>query len=311
VVPAGQRANQLQLFQDGPEMESAWNIHEVFEKRPYGWDGAADVRVIEQGPVRAVVRVTRTRGQSRVEQDVAVWADHLRIDFITRVDWQERQVLLKAAFPVSVRSDTAAYEVQFGAIRRPTHRNTSWDQEKFEVCAHRWMDLSEPGYGVSVLNDSRYGCDVHGSVLRLTLLRGAEWPDPGADRGRHELTYSLFPHPGDWAEAGTVRRAWELNVPVTCVAGAAAPFPPRRFFAVDGPAVLQALKRADDGDGWILRFYEPHGGRGMVGVTGPRPFTAVTECNHVEEGGSACAHDGAAFRFSIFPFQVRTFRVHF
>ena len=217
VVPEGLRANELQLFQDGPEMESAWNIHDVFEKRRYAWDGPAVIRVLEQGPVSAVVRVTRTRRESRIEQDLVVWADHPRIDFVTRAEWQERQVLLKAAFPVAVRSESAAFEVQFGAVRRPTHRNTSWDQEKFEVCAHRWMDLSEPGYGVSVLNDSRYGCDVHGSVMRLTLLRGAEWPDPDADRGMHELVYSLFPHAGDWTDAGTVRRAWELNVPATAI----------------------------------------------------------------------------------------------
>jgi alpha-mannosidase len=194
------------------------------------------------------------------------------------------------------------------------------------------MDLSEPGYGVSVLNDSRYGCDVHGSVMRLTLLRGAEWPDPDADRGAHELIYSLYPHAGDWTSADTARKAWELNVPVTAaptVAGqgavgrgaagraagadarAAAVPPARRFFSVEGPGILQALKAAEDGNGWILRFYEPHGARGTVHVAGPRSLAAVEECNHVEEGGSPHAHEGASFSFTLLPFQVRTFRVRF
>jgi len=128
-------------------VEAAWNVHDGFEKTPLRVDGPAGLRVIEQGPVRAVVRLCLSRRHSRVEQDVVVWADHPRIDFVTRVQWEERQVLLKAAFPVSVRSDTAAYEVQFGAVRRPTHRNTSWDQEKFEVCAHRWMDSRSPATG--------------------------------------------------------------------------------------------------------------------------------------------------------------------
>ena len=123
-----------------------------------------------------------------------------RIDFVTRVHWQERQVLLKAAFPVDVRAAEATYEVQFGAITRPTHRNTSWEQEKFEVCGHRWVDLSEAGYGVSLLNDCKYGHDVQGNVLRLTLLRGTERPDPEADRGEHSFTYALLPHLGDWRD---------------------------------------------------------------------------------------------------------------
>jgi alpha-mannosidase len=265
--------------------------------------------------------VTRTYRSSTVEQDVTVWAGLDRIDFVTRADWQARQVLLKAAFPLEVRAGRAAYEIQFGAVERATHRNTSWEQEKFEVCGHRWADLSEAGYGVSLLNDSKYGYDARGSVLRLTLLRGPEWPDPDADRGRHEFTYSLLPHAGDWRAGDTVRRAWELNVPVVCVpaggaaaAGKAAASPKaaaRSFVSVDGPGVLEALKRAEDGDGWILRISEPHGGRGRVSVRMPRPLARVEACNHVEEGSTAVPHDGAAFAFPIRPFEVRTFRLRF
>jgi alpha-mannosidase len=253
-----------------------------------------------------------------VEQDVVTWAGLERIDFVTRADWQERQVLLKAAFPLEVRSERAAYEIQFGAVERPTHRNTSWDAEKFEVCGHRWADLSEAGYGATLLNDSRYGHDAHGNVLRLTLLRGSEWPDPDADRGRHEFTYALLPHAGDWRTGATVRGAWELNVPVTCAAvpatGAAADgaaTTARSYLAIDGPAVLEAFKRAEDGDGWILRVSEPHGGRGRVAVRVPRPLVGVQSCNHVEEGGESVMYDGAAFHFPISPFEVRTFRLRF
>ena len=168
----------------------------------------------ENGPVRLVVRTRKARGATTLQQDMILWAASPRIDWVTHVDWHERQTLLKAEFPVAVRADSACYEVQFGSVRRPTHRNTSWEQEKFEVCAHRWMDLSEPGYGVSILNDSRYGCDVHGNTMRLTLLRGSEWPDPEADQGTHDLIYSLFPHRGDGDLVETVRRAAELNAPM-------------------------------------------------------------------------------------------------
>jgi alpha-mannosidase len=224
-------------------------------------------------------------------------------------------VLLKAAFPLEVRAVRAAYEIQFGAVERPTHRNTSWDAEMFEVCGHRWADLSEAGYGVSLLNDSRYGHDAHGNVLRLTLLRGSEWPDPDADRGRHEFTYALLPHAGDWRTGATVRGAWELNAPVACVAAPAAAggsaAAGRSYLSLDGPAVLEAFKRAEDADGWILRVSEPHGGRGRVAVRVPRPLVRVERCNHVEEGGEPVGHDGAAFHFPISPFEVKTFRLRF
>ena len=153
VIPAGQRANDLQLFQDGPEREAAWNVHATFERRDIAWDAGRGRASSSSGPVRAVVRVTRRYRSVDIEQDVMASADLARIDFVTRVDWQERQVLLKVAFPLEVRAERATYEIQFGAVERPTHRNTSWDSEKFEVCAHRWADLSEAGYGVSLLND--------------------------------------------------------------------------------------------------------------------------------------------------------------
>lgn len=313
VVPPGQTANRLQLFQDGPEREAAWNIHATFEKREYSWDPGTTVEVVEQGPVRAVVRITRRYRQSRVEQDMILYDRLPRLDFVTRADWAERQVMLKAAFPVEVLSPRATFEIQFGAVERPTHRNTSWDQEKFEVCGHRWVDLSEAGYGVSLLNDCKYGHDVHGNVLRLTLLRGAEWPDPDADRGHHEFTYSLLPHMGDWREGETVRRAWELNVPLVCLlaSGQGAGLPATQsFLEVEGPAIVQTLKPAEDGDGWILRLYEPHGGRGMVRVRGAYPWRQVVECNHVEEVRQALTVEGASFAFPIRPFEIKTFRLH-
>ncbi len=316
VLTPGQVGNRLQLFQDGPERESAWNVHATFEKREYAWEPGATVEVREAGPVRASVRVTRRYRDSVLVQDIILYDRVPRIDFVTVVDWQERQVLLKAAFPVQVRSPRATYEIQFGAVERPTHRNTSWEQEKFEVCAHRWVDLSEPGYGVSLLNDSKYGHDVHGNVLRLTLLRGPEWPDPDADRGRHEFTYSLYPHLGNWDQGETVRRGWELNQPIVCVSAPgkpalAADWPAARsFLGVEGPAVIQALKPAEDGQGWVLRLYEPHGSRGLVTVHAPQPLARVQACNHIEEYQADLTPADDTFTFPIGPFEVKSFRLY-
>ncbi len=317
VVPEGARANDWQLFQDGPEREAAWNIHDTFEKKRYPFEGSARLEVLETGPVRAAVRVSRRHGKTRVRYDIRIYRETPRIDFSAVLDWRERQTMLKVAFPVAVRSPHATFEVQFGAVERATHRNTTWQEQKFEVAAQRWMDLSEARYGVSLLNDSRYGCDVRGNVLRLTLLRGPEYPDPEADLGRHRFVYALLPHLGDWSGGGTVRAAAELNTPLRAVpdlpsAERAASARSRSFCRVDGEGVmLDTLKPAQDGDGWIARFYETDGGRTPVRVAfDPAPRTVVP-CNFVEEnpGPALPLTDGGAFQFHIGPFQVRTFRI--
>jgi alpha-mannosidase len=243
-------------------------------------------------------------------QEIILWSGLPRLDFHTRVDWHQKQTLLKAAFPVAVHAPHATFEIQFGALERANHRNTSWEQEKFEVCGQRWADLSEGGYGVSLLNDSRYGHDVQGNVMRLTLLRGTEFPDPDADQGEHEFTYSLLPHEGDWRQGGTVRRAAELNVPLVAVPADAAPAGgPLSYVSVEGPAVLETLKPAEDGDGVVLRLYEPNGARGRVTVSHRLPFAEVWRCNLVEEGAEPVPASPGRFAFEIEPFRVCAFRL--
>jgi alpha-mannosidase len=256
--------------------------------------------------------VEKTYRQSRLVQDIVLYDQLPRIDFITHCDWQERQIMLKAAFPLEVRAMTAACEIQYGVVERPTHRNTSWEQEKFEVCAHRWADLSEGSYGVSLLNDCKYGYDVEGSVLRLTLLRGPEFPDPNADRGKHDFTYSLYPHQGDWRQGETIQAAASLNQPLTCLAGATpldSTASAQSFFSVAGPAILDTVKPAEDGRGWILRFYEPNGSRGTVTLQTRQSIRQVSACNHIEEDGESLPSASEGFSFAIKPFQVCTFRV--
>jgi alpha-mannosidase len=322
LIPEGERANVWQLFQDGPEREAAWNVHDTFEKRQYRFTEPAEIAVLEAGPVRATVRFERTYRDTRIRLDVMLYRSTPRIDFVADVDWQERQTMLKVAFPVNVRSPYATYEVQFGAVQRPTHHNTSWEQQKFEVAAHRWADLSEAGYGVSLMNDSRYGYDVKGDTLRLTLLRGTEYPDPEADRGRHVFSYSLLPHIGDWVQGGTVRRARELNEPMIAVPAQEEADTPVRaskaskacsYIQVDGQGVVvETFKPAEDGEGWILRLYESHGGRDTVHVHFSRPPSRVVACNLVEEPQKeiVVATDGS-FRFPIQPFEIKSFRVRF
>jgi len=313
VVPRGAVANDLQLFQDGPENEDAWNVHATFDKRRYPFDGPTETTVAESGPLRAVVRVKRAHRRSTFIQDVIVYGDCPRIDFVTQADWREKQTVLKVAFPVDIRATRATYEVQFGAVERPTHRNTSWDASKFEVCGHRWADLSEGGYGVSLLNDCKYGHDSLGNVMRLTLLRGTILPDPDADQGPCEIIYSLLPHQGDWREGQTVLRAWEINAPLRSVslAGGAALSGGSLLCLEGAAAIVEAFKPAEDGRGYILRLYEPHGARGAVNVRLAGPAGQVVECNQIEEDIAPVAVQAERFSFSILPFQIRAFRILF
>jgi alpha-mannosidase len=312
VVPAGTVANDLQLFQDGPEPEDAWNVHPTFDKRRYPFEGKTVIEIVERGPVRAVLRVKRTHRTSSFIQDIVVYDNSPRIDFVTKVDWQERQTILKVAFPLEIRALNATYEVQFGAVERPTHQNTSWDQSKFEVSGHRWADLSEAGYGVSLLNDCKYGFDARENVLRLTLLRSTIFPDPNADLCHHEFTYSLLPHDGDWRQGQTVQEAWQLNVPARTVAVSLQKNPSgsKSFVSVSGAAaIVETFKPAENGEGYILRLYEPHGGRGVVTVNCDLPVKKVIECNLVEEDQKPVKPTGGIFDFPIKPYQIRTFRL--
>jgi alpha-mannosidase len=315
VIPAGTCANLWQLFQDGPEREAAWNVHDTFEKRQYPISGEATVHVHESGPVRASLRVERTHRQTRMAFEVILYRRTPRIDFVADVDWQERQTMLKIAFPVAVRSPAATYEVQFGAVQRPTHQNTSWDQQKFEVAAQRWADLSEAGYGVSLLNDSRYGYDVKGNVLRLTALRSPEYPDPEADRGSHCFAYALLPHLGGWEEGETVYRAREFNEPMAALPVASpsgAPLGAHSYLQVEGRGVvMETLKPAEDGNGWILRLYEATGGRGPIAVRCAHPIASAAACNLVEEPGEAVDVAGGEIASYIHPYEIKTYRLHF
>jgi alpha-mannosidase len=257
---------------------------------------------------------------SRITQRISLWRSSPRIDIATQIDWHEHQTLLKAAFPLAINSTRATYEIQFGHVERPTHRNTSWEVARFETCAHRWIDLSEGGYGISLLNDSKYGHDVHDNVVRLTLLKSAIYPDAHADEGLHRFTYSLLPHVGDWREAQSVRRAYELNAPVVCVAGQrkVPSLPPApaggrgsaSFLQVESTHVIvETVKPAEDGDGLIVRLYEAHNQRGGGTLTFVTSILSAHECNLLEEPIGEVSFQGKTLSFQVRPFEIKTFRI--
>jgi len=208
------------------------------------------------------VRVTRRWGGSTIVQTYRLLSGSRRMDVETWIDWHERRVLLRALFPLNIRSHEATSETMFGAQRRPTHGNTGWDAARFEVSAHRFCDISEPGYGVALMNDGKYGHSAKGSVLGISLLRSPLYPDPLADEGEHRFTYSIYPHPGDWTAAGVTREAFALNSPLVPVRGGGAP-ESSAFVEAEGlELALAGFKRSEDGEAVVLRLYEPHGARG-------------------------------------------------
>jgi len=296
------RGNQLWAYSDRPREWDAWELD-----ADYADDGeeiaATSIAVVETGPHRAALRIERTFRNSRIVQDVRLWAGAARIDFATKLDWHDRRVLLKARFPLAVRAPHATFETAFGVIERPTHRNTSWDQARFEVAAHRFADLSEPGGGVALLNDGRYGHHALGSELGVSLLRSPVWPDPLADEGEQELVYSLLPHPGGWLDGGVLGEAQDLNRPLPARRvdhGAGASLRPLQ---ISGLAVaLGALKPLEDGGGLMLRAYEPQGARGTIAIDLPDGWRADAQLDLLErEAGPPATELG--------PFAVSSWRL--
>jgi alpha-mannosidase len=313
VLAAGARGNVLQIFEDYPNFYDAWDVDRFTLQHPVDMTTLDELVVTERGPNRASARMTRSFGDSRVTQTISLSAGSTRLDFSTAVDWHESRRLLKVAFPVDIRSHRATYEIQYGHVERPTHTNTSWDLARFEVCAQRWADLSEAGYGVALLNDCKYGYDIHGNVMRLSLLRSPGWPDPESDQGLHRFAYALFPHGGDLREAGVVAEAEAFNMPLVAIpaeAGSAGTRPvAASIVRADQPNVtVEAVKKADREDALVVRVSEVWGARGRVELSTTLPVQWVTRVDVLERevAGLPCV-DGMV-ELDLKPFEIVTLK---
>jgi alpha-mannosidase len=316
VLSAGAIANQLQAFEDRPMNWDAWDIDIFYDDKMWLSEAAESVQVVEQGPLRATLEIRRRILNSDYVQRVSLCYNSPQLDFDTTIDWRERHILLKAAFPVEILSPVATYEIQWGNVQRPTHHNTSWDWARFETCAQKWVDLSEGGYGVSLLNDCKYGHDIHGSVIRISLLRSPTSPDPEADQGEHRFAYSLLPHVDGWNER-TIGAAYALNDPIIVAGGdkfaaSADDVEPvlQSLVAADQPnVVIETVKRAEDGDGVIVRLYESHRQRGSVTLRTGFPLKAAWQANLLEDNEEPVAVDGNEIRLTLRPYQIMTLRL--
>ncbi|HEY4843155.1 MAG TPA: glycoside hydrolase family 38 C-terminal domain-containing protein [Terriglobales bacterium] len=312
--------NLLQTFTDKPKLWDAWNIDSDFEKQHWDLDKADEVKIIERGPLRAVVRVKKQFQNSNFVQDITMYAGEPRVDVKMQADWHEKHILLKVTFPLSAHSDKATFEIPYGSIERPTTRNTPAEQAKFEVPGLRWADLSsdrpaDAKHGFSLLNDCKYGYDVKGNVLRLSLLRSPEWPDPHADEGRHEFTYALYAHAGTWRDAQTVRRGYELNYKLIARPSQkhSGSLPGEHSFLRIEPdnVVLTAVKKSEDDDSLILRFYEWAGKEADVKLQLPAGAQSASETDLMERPTADLAVKSNAVTVHTKPYEIKTLKVKF
>ncbi|WP_307192393.1 alpha-mannosidase [Mesobacillus stamsii] len=308
VLSEGQKGNVFQVFEDKPMMFDAWDIDIYYQEKMREIIDLTSVQILEATALRVVVRFEWKYMDSSVKQDMILYSDSRRIDFNTDVEWHEQHQLLKVAFPVEIRSTEATYDVQFGNVKRPTHWNTSWDYARFETVGHQWADLGERGYGISLLNDCKYGYDIKDNVIRLTLIKSATDPDYLQDQGSHTFIYSLLPHKGDWLEGNTVQQAWWLNNPVTYAYGGPMESQFSLFYSNDEQIMIDAVKKSEDLDQVILRVHDFAGSRRTVEIRTDFSLKSWQECNLMEQVIGK-QRDGEVVRFEIKPYEIKTFLI--
>ncbi|KKB11955.1 alpha-mannosidase [Devosia geojensis] len=310
VLKDGALGNRLQAYRDRPARYDAWDIDRSFEDQVWEVDDLVSARVTETGPHRAAIRFEWTYEGSRIVQVVSLEAAARQVEVETFIDWREHNTLLKAAFPLALNAAKVRAEIQFGHVERATHANTSWDEARYECSMQRWVEMGEPGFGIALLNDAKYGYDARGTTLRLTLLRSPTYPWPQADQGEHRFRYALMVHDGD--TGAVVAAAEDFNQPLLAIengaAGDAADMAPFLSVAGDG-IVAETLKQAEDGEGLILRLWEARGARAMARLGLPAGFTGVAEVDLLERGPQPLPVDGAAAHLSFEPFEVKTIKL--
>jgi len=320
IVQPGRWLNAFYTAEDRPIYWDAWDIDRFYRDTVRLEERLRRREVVEDGPLFMAIRSEYSLGRSStLKQDMVVYADSRRIDFRTEVEWRERHTLLKTGFALDVCADTWRNEIQFGHTVRNLHSNTSWDQARFEVCAHKWVDVSEGGYGVALLNDCKYGHDSMDDMISLTLLRSPWAPDPEADAGVHHFSYALLPHLGDFQAETVVREAYAFNIPLHLVKMTAVPGEPTGFSPVTGGfcrvsepnVVIEAVKKAEEDDAVILRLYESGKIRTNVTVHFSLQLKRIAECNlmEVEDKVLVCGENSVSLQ--LLPFEIKTLKVLF
>ena len=319
LLEKGKRANSLITFRDIPKLWEAWNIDADFEKHKTELWTVKQIKMIEHGPLRATIRIEmKTENGSALSQDVHFYHQTPRIDFQTHIRWHEKQTLMKVAFPFNMKTSSATYEIQFGAIKRSSKPRTEEDKAKFEVPAQQWADMSDAKYGVSLLNDCKYGYDAKGNTLRLTLLRSPHYPNPIdpsrsdeslIDQGEHTFCYALYPHNGDWMKGRTVQHARELNNPVLVFPNILVEGIPSLMESSKPSIIVDSVKKAEESDAVIIRMHEAHGMSTDTSLHFGIDTASIIECNLLEIDEKPHKVTKSKLPIKFKPFEIRTLKL--
>ena len=312
VLKNGEKGNVFTVYEDYPREYDNWEISSYYTEKHWDITALDSIEKVCEGE-RSGLKITRTYNNSKIVQTIFVYEHLDRIDFDTFIDWKESHLVLKTKFPVDVNANKATYDIQFGSVERPTHKNTRWDAARFEVCAHKYCDFSEYGYGVSLLNDCKYGHAIHDGIMSLTLLKCGTFPDPTADKCEHRFTYSLCPHSGDYREAGIIQKAYELNVPMTAVkvSGNKGTLPCEySLLTADKENVIfETAKKSEDGDDIILRGYECFNKRTDVTLTLGVPVKSAYICDMLENEETEIPVIDSKISLTFKPFEIITVKL--
>jgi alpha-mannosidase len=305
-------ANRLVAYRDVPTEYQAWELEEDIYENREDLPHPERSEKLESGPVRGILKQTRSYGDSEIVQKIKIYRNSKKIDFSTEISWHEEKILLKTLFPVDVRTRQANYEVQFGHFDRSTHKNTSWDEAKFEVPHQKWVDVSEYGYGAALLNDGKYGVNVDKTVIGLSLLRAPKWPDPEADMGRHEFTYSFLPHSGDFRESGVIEAAYDLNSSPEAAGVKDFLGIPSLIRTDDRGTVVESVKLAEDSERrLVVRLYEAWGRKQKVNIDFGFSSKGVKTLNLIEDQRKELKTENGSLEYEFDPFEIVTLGVDF
>lgn len=315
VLPDEQFGNQLIAYDDRPLFWDAWDIDIFHDDNAWASEPASSITVIEDGPQRATIEINRKILNSTYTQRISLSVLSYIIDFELEIDWRERNKLLKVLFPTTISAPEATYGIQWGEVKRPTHRNTSWDWARFETVGHKWVSLREAYWGVSIISADRYGFNVQKNVMAMSLLRGPEWPDATADLGQHRFKYQLQIGSDDAVEAGYLltQRPWLYQPVREKGANERLQQPTHRSFIQpdDSDFVIETVKRAEDGSGVIVRGYNTRNDQSSVALKTDFALADVQLCNMLEEPEQSLQilAGGRAFNVDYKPFEIITLRL--
>ena len=314
IMKPGTIGNCIKAFEDIPQAYDAWEITNYYTEKGWVMDDVTSVIPYVSG-ARVGFTVTRTFDRSSLTQTITLDETTKEIRFDTEIDWKNDHLLVKTYFPLDINTKTATYDIQFGAFERPTHKNTSWDAARFEVCAQKFADLSEKGYGVALMNDCKYGYSAEGSTISLTMLKSATHPDPKADKCHHEFTYSLLPHVGDYRDAGVIEASYLLNDPLVAMTiGETEGVLPEEYslLSVSGTGtIIETIKQAEDGDDTIVRLHDAYNMHAKRTLSFAKPIKAAWVCNMLERPIAELPVEGNQLEIDVHPYEILTLKCQF